>query len=250
MRKILLITEAYYSCWLGSPENLFSASPAVTYLYSAERNKVQTGYGQQFDLWVLVTSDRVFLSYGDAASAKIEELKAVLDGYCPVEEAAQKIERIYGSRPQHSVKYVFRQAQADGSAARCLRSEDYPAYEAFFRKNNPDCSNVSWLKEYFEEMVAENLCCGVFRTGELVSCTDSPSVPYMAELVREVGIHTLDGERGKGYAKAAVSLCVREILKNGKCPVWSADAENTGSRILAERSGFVPFADCLFLSLV
>lgn len=216
------ITEAYYSCWLGSSENLFSASQAVTYLYSTERNKVQTGYGQQFDLWALITSDRLFLSYGDAAGTKIEELKAVLDGWCPAEEAARKIQRVYGSRPQHSVKYVSRQAQAEGAAARFLRPEDYPAYERFFRKNNPDCSNVSWLKEYFEEMIAENLCCGVF----------------------------LDGERGKGYAKAACSLCVHEILKNGKCPVWSADAENTGSRVLAERSGFAPFADCLFLSLV
>lgn len=240
------ITEAYYSCWLGSSENLFSASQAVTYLYSTERNKVQTGYGQQFDLWALITSDRLFLSYGDAAGTKIEELKAVLDGWCPAEEAARKIQRVYGSRPQHSVKYVFLQAQAEGAAARCLCPEDYPAYERFFRKNNPDCSNVSWLKEYFEEMIAENLCCGVFLDGELVSCTDSPSVPYMADIIREIGINTLAGERGKGYAKAACSLCVHEILKNGKCPVWSADAENTGSRVLAERSGFAPFADCLF----
>lgn len=244
------ITEAYYSCWLGSSENLFSSSQAVTWLYTTERNKVQTGYGQQFDLWALVTSDRLLLSYGDAASAKIEELKAVLDGYCPAEETAQKIQRVYGCKPQHSVKYVFRQAQTDGQAARCLRSEDYPAYECFFQKNNPDCRNVSWLREYFEEMIAENLCCGVFLDGELVSCTDSPSVPYMANMVREIGIHTLTGYRGKGYAKEACSLCIREMLKNGKCPVWSADAENTGSQILAERSGFVPFADCLFLSLV
>ncbi len=44
---------------------------------------------------------------------------------------------------------------------------------------------------FFADMTRQRLCCGVVEAGRPVSCTDAPSVPYMAAQVQEVGINTL-----------------------------------------------------------
>ena len=93
------------------------------------------------------------------------------------------------------------------------------------------------------------LCCGVFMDGLLVSCTDMPIMPYMQESIREIGINTLAAYRGRGCAKAACLQCIHEVLSRGKCPIWSAEAENTASLRLAESVGFVRLGDSYSISL-
>lgn len=54
--------------------------------------------------------------------------------------------------------------------------------------------------------------------------------------------------RGKGYGRAVVSYCMRDILKSGKKPVYALDPMNNPSIKIAQKLGFAPYMikKCLF----
>lgn len=133
--------------------------------------------------------------------------------------------------------------------SRPLIACEYSKYLEFYQKIHPNCKKFDWLQDYFTEMVNENLCCGLFDNDYLVCCSDAPSMPYMQDLVQEIGINTLDGFKGKGYATDVCFACEREILKNGKSPLWSTTMDNIASQKLAEKVGFDKFADILTVTL-
>ncbi|MDE5891632.1 MAG: GNAT family N-acetyltransferase [Acetatifactor sp.] len=81
-----------------------------------------------------------------------------------------------------------------------------------------------------------------------MSCTDAPGMSYMAEDVQEIGIHTLQEYRGRGYALTACSKCIQEILNHHKVPMWSTTIGNTASRKLAEKIGFAEFAEVIYIT--
>ena len=245
------ITEQYYSRWLGADGNILAGGkPGLTLLCTPERDRILPGYVSRFDVWALETDTGVFISYNEKVKDRIAVAeKHIRSGTAP----GQALQCICGARPAHSVKFVYAGNEGGGSAggteARPLKQEDYPAYEAFFRTVNPETEDVSWLREYFDEMSAKGLCCGVFADGRLASCTDAPTMPYMEDLVQEIGINTLEAYRGRGYAAAACRRCIREMMAQGRCPVWSADAGNTASIRLAEAVGFERFGDAWSLNL-
>lgn len=239
------ITESYYSHWLGNPAILQEAEEGITFVYSPERNKIQPGYSKPFDLYVFAQKNRAVVSYGDKASDRIERLRIQLRD---VKELSALICQVYQTRAGHSLKFCCCGCGHD-ARARALTGADYPQYFSFFKKANPDCRDTDWLREYFDEMTAEKLCCGVFDDGLLVSCTDAPSMPYIAEKVQEIGIHTLPEYRGRGYAAAACRKCAENIVLNGKCPQWSCAASNAASVRLAQKIGFNLYADVFTCTL-
>lgn len=241
------MTQQYFSRWLGSDGNLLAGTQnAPVFLFTPERNTVQAGYGERFDVWALETASGTFVSFGDAVRDSIPRLEEFLRGGTPLGQALQQA---YGVRPEHSIRWFYAGDDRESPDARVLEPSDYPAFEQFFRSQYPDLEDVSWLREYFDEMAAEHLCCGVFMDGLLVSCTDMPIMPYMQESIREIGINTLAAYRGRGCAKAACLQCIHEVLSRGKCPIWSAEAENTASLRLAESVGFVRLGDSYSISL-
>ena len=128
--------------------------------------------------------------------------------------------------------------------------KDIRAFETFFiTANNMDTEDIDWLRDYFYEMIAEELCCGVFIDNHLVSCTDLPAVPFMSEIMKEIGINTLQKYRNQGYAKAACSCTIRQILKQEKCPIRSTGIENTASQRLAESLRFTLLGESFTLDL-
>ena len=241
------MTELYYSHWLGADENLFAGSPVpMMARYTTERNAETPGYGCRFDLWAIETEKGRFISYGDAAQSGIPELETSLQCGQLLSEA---LRYVFGAEPERSIKYMYVGKALNASSARVLTREDYPAYERFFRDCHSRVQDVSWLREYFTDMVGERLCCGVFADGLLVSCTDAPTVPYMADAVAEIGVNTLEAYRGKGYAHAACARCVQEVFVQNKCPLWSTGEGNIASQRLAEGVGFVKFGDAYTLCL-
>lgn len=242
-------TLKYYSEWLGKERILFNVFDQVQYVYSSRRNEPQYGYGQAFDLYIFIKDDKIIVSYGDKAEGKIAELKKNLNINMPANDVRLLISKIYGKEPMCNIKYVFDNEKFVDQRAVVLNKEHYSKYADFFKKCNPDCNSIDWLEEYFDEMTAENLCVGVFDGEVLASCTDAPSMPYMAQEVQEIGINTLPEYRGKGYAASACRKCVCEILKNKKVPQWSTSADNIASQKLAERSGFIKLADVITLTL-
>ncbi|MCL1787400.1 MAG: GNAT family N-acetyltransferase [Defluviitaleaceae bacterium] len=238
-------TLAYFEHWLGEAGCL-AANKGSQQIFSSERNTTQTGYPSPMSLYVWIEPSRTIISYGDAAAAKIPALVEKLRG--DVFDMAEVIGEVFDRRPKHAVKYVYRGAPPTVPAveAKTLTAKDYADYEAFFLAAYPG-SNVDWLREYFNDMVQNQYCAGVYADGLLVSCADAPSMPYLPDKVQEIGIVTLDAYRGRGYASAACRQAAENIVQGGRYPIWSHAYKNAGSRMVAESVGFVKLADVLTL---
>ena len=234
----LKTTLAYYSHWLGAPPE------AAQSVFLPARDESVPGYSAPFHLYIFAAPGYTALSYGLRARPGIHALLPRLAA--GMEEA---IVQPYGISPGHSVKFFLRAAPSSPSIpARALTLTDEAAYLSFFAQAN-GCSADDWVSEYFGDMVQDGMCFGVFENGILASCTDGPTMPFMANAVREIGIHTLPAFRGRGYARAACAACIHSLLSRNFCPIWSAGAENIASRRLAESLGFAPLADVYTLSL-
>ena len=118
-------------------------------------------------------------------------------------------------------------------------------FQNFFKKNNPNCHDYSWVEEYFLELVKKKYCHGIIVDGILASATDAPDMPYMDDCVQEIGINTLEEYRRKGYAKLACISMINELIANDICPLWSTGIENEGSNKLAKKIGFEKYCDVL-----
>ena len=243
------ITEKYYSKWIGQENILESESYGVKFLYSRERNNTQYGYSKPFDLYIFIQNSRIIFSYGDKIIEKISDIQKRIHKIVSPEELSQVLTSIFKNPIEHNIKYVFNESFDIKLKSRPLAASEYPKYLRFYKKIHPNCKNIDWLQDYFAEMVNENLCCGLFENNFLVCCSDAPGMPYMQQLVQEIGINTLDGFKKKGYATDVCISCAREIIKNGKSPQWSTTIDNIASQKLAEKVGFVKFADILTLTL-
>lgn len=250
MERNLETTCRYYSKWLGQDEILLRDFRGIKYLYSEKRNSIPFGYGTPFDLYVFCQKERMIISYGDKGREQAGILTDKIKKDMSATEVKLVLERIFGQKADHNVKYVF--AGSDSmpvSEAMVLVEEDYGKYESFWRKCHPECQDTVWLKDYFNEMVQEHMCIGVFVDDILVSCTDAPGMPYMENEVQEIGINTLPEYRKQGFAAAACQKCLREILCHGKVPQWSSAMGNQVSRKLAEKVGFVEFGEVVSMTI-
>ncbi|MDD2268864.1 MAG: GNAT family N-acetyltransferase [Eubacteriales bacterium] len=242
------ITKMYYSKWLGINKTLCDVD-GIEFIYSPERNLTQFGYSQPFDIYCFYQTNRIIVSYGEKAKEKIEIFKGKLNSHTSVDELKKEIIDVYGVIPHHNIKFFFNSLPRENKIARTLTLDDYNPYRDFFKKCNPSCGNTDWVQDYFCEMISDRVCVGVFVEGMIVSCTDSPGMPYMQDQVQEIGVNTLSDYRGKGYASAACILCAKNIIDNGKCPLWSTDTNNTVSERLAYKVGFIRFADVLTITI-
>ncbi|MGI6238299.1 MAG: GNAT family N-acetyltransferase [Christensenellales bacterium] len=230
-------TRAYYAGWLGLSD--FPAASGCVYF--AGRNEPPRGYADRVDVFALsLREGGAHVGYGDAARAGI----AALDLTRPLPEA---LYAAFGKRPGHAVKYEFCALPAIQSRACLLTADDFPAWHAFYRALFS--GDDGWMAEYYEDLAASGMAYGVFVDGWIVSATDLPSMPHMADRVREIGINTLPAHRGRGYAREACAGTLRAMLARGICPTWSARADNIASRRLAEGLGFQEFGDAYLLTL-
>ncbi len=246
----LSITNQFYSKCLGEDDVLNSSFEQVKFIHSTQRNRIQAGYVRQFDLYIFYQEDKMIFSYGDSVLDKIEEIKRRITSVMPINSLKHVLKQFWGGYTiKHNVKYVYDRIPEKTLKSRPLTIDEYQKYYEFFMKNNSKCKDTDWLKDYFLNMVKENLCCGFFINELLVSCTDTPTVPYMRYEVQEIGINTLEGHKGNGYATDACITCAKEIIKNGKCPLWSTAIDNIASQKLAEKVGFIKFADVITITL-
>lgn len=238
------ITQEYYSLWLGEGGLLESTPSGVHFIHSSERNRAQYGYSDPFHLYALCRPDKTIISYGNALADRIDALKdASLHDVSAVKNA---VESLFSGKVGHSVKYVLNHIPQIKTHSRALTAKDLTHFCAF---NGKSCIAEDWFLEYFTNMVSDRLCWGYFLDGELISCTDAPGMPYLADRVQEIGINTLPKHRGRGYASDACIAAAQEILRQGKCPMWSTSISNLASQRLAEKVGFVPFAEVITLTL-
>ena len=241
------ITGRYYDKWIGR-EGIFSRGDGVEFVYSDERNVKQYGYPEIFDVYALARPGRMVISYGDGAADGIERLRAEVGETIDVDGLKAALEQVYGKKPAHSVKFVYSRLPEGGVTARALAAEDRENYIGFWGAAHPG-AKTDWINEFYDEMVADGTTFVSLAGDRIVSCADAPGMPYMTDEVQEIGVATLAEFRRQGHGFNACVAAARKHISDGKCPIWSAAWDNTASHRLAERVGFVKYADAVMLCL-
>lgn len=116
-------------------------------------------------------------------------------------------------------------------AVRLLGIPDVPLLEQF--------GPAVWGNSYrtFEEMVTEGAAAGAIVDDRLVSVAlVSAQNPRYAD----VGVHTLEPYRRRGFSSAAASLVAQELQGRGIVPIWSTGSHNVASQAVALKVGFRP----------
>ena len=233
------ITQAYYAQWLGVDASQLNHN-GILWVYNVDRNKVSKGYSHPFDIYAYVTDTTIIVSYGDKCLAALPVLKERFKPHMTPEEISGVLSDVFDQAPTHAIKYQFTDKAIEtlNQDVKKLGLNDYPAYHAFFKKAYPNCADISWIKEYFDEIALKGYCHGIMRNDHLVSMTDAPDMPFMADRVQEIGINTLPEYRGRGYAKSACLSCINEMIGQNICPQWSTSVDNRASQRLARAIGF------------
>jgi hypothetical protein len=243
------VTREYYAMWLGVERGLLD-NVGVFWVYNNIRNHQPAGYPNALDVYAFITPRVIIVSYGDKASEFIPQIKDKLEIGMPIEEISTVLGEAFLSKVKHNIKYLYtHHKSAEGNPALKLSAHDCDAYLDFFKIANQNCKDISWVREYFLELVAKGYSYGVIKDGRLVSVTDAPDMPFMADLAQEIGINTLPLYQGNGYAKYACLSCVQAMLQAGICPQWSTTANNIASQKLAESIGFEKFFDNLSVTI-
>jgi RimJ/RimL family protein N-acetyltransferase len=72
---------------------------------------------------------------------------------------------------------------------------------------------------------------------------------FVHEGILEIGIETVDGFRGHGFAELTCCTLIDYCLERDLIPVWSCRLENTASYLLAQKLGFEPTLQLPFYRL-
>ena len=103
-----------------------------------------------------------------------------------------------------------------------------------------DLGRFSWLRE---ELPWAAPCLGVTVEGRLVSVCRSVRIGTGVRRGHEAGVETDPAFRRRGLALQAVRAWAAAVKAQGDVPLYSFDRDNTPSRRLAEKSGFVPYGE-------
>jgi len=245
------MTNEYYSKWLGVSPEIINTN-GVIFIESSERDKCQAGYSYTFDVYTYITNNLIIVSYTKRLSDKIEKMKQEVHLGMTTEEVTNIMESVFNTNVKKHMKFCYNKPLSNIDTINTVKlfEADYPKYLEFFRTQNPNAKADGWLHKYFNCISRSGLAFGIFENNKLVSATDKPDMPYMANKVQEVGINTLPEYRGKGYSKSAILACIKAIIEEGKCPQWSCATNNTISEKLAYEVGYKKLADVLTIDLL
>jgi hypothetical protein len=104
-------------------------------------------------------------------------------------------------------------------------------------------ADIDWIHESWggaERMLAEGVAHGAVVDGELASVAVAFHQGFDHE---DIGVVTAEAHRRRGLSAAAAAALVSDIRGRGRVPSWSTSPDNTGSRAVASRLGFVPVRD-------
>ena len=115
------------------------------------------------------------------------------------------------------------------AAVRLLAEDDLPVL-----LSAPAVSSLDTAQH--RALLAAGMQVGAIVDGQLVALAnvDSATGRYA-----EIGVVTLAKYRQRGYASAAASLLVQQLLAQGRIPLWSCGESNAASIATAQKIGFV-----------
>ncbi|MGI5899496.1 MAG: GNAT family N-acetyltransferase [Christensenellales bacterium] len=238
----LKITQDYYAAWMGvDPECMNEKGLVVA--YSPQRDWPMEGYARAFHVLAYKTEAGLIVSHGKKAAPFAESLKRRIGPDMDLESLRSALEEICGKAPDAGIKYLYSKRIPYQGGAFKLRDKDVERYREFFAAVHPNVSDISWVDEYFAEIVDKGFCYGVEdEEGRLLSVVDLPPMPFMKGEVQELGINTVRSHRGRGHAKKACLASIEAMLERGVCPQWSTGESNAASDGLAKSIGFEPLA--------
>jgi hypothetical protein len=245
----LSITKRYYAEWLGVDPAVLDR-PGVLAVPSSRREERQTGYSRAFELYCFVSGETTVISYHRRFEEREGDLVQLFANGGDLEETKAGLTELLGVAARHAYKYRFVRLPEglDTTRARQLTRDDYADFLAFHTAQYPGARQENWLQAYFNGVVDKGYVYGIYEDGQLVSATDAPDLPYMVDVVVEPGINTLPGYRRRGYARTVVGALLKQVLGDGKVPLWSCSASNVGSQQLAESLGYAQLADVITVS--
>jgi len=249
----LSIAKRYYAEWLDVEPEVLDA-PGVFVVPSSRREERQAGYSRAFELYCFVSGETTIISYHRRFEDRKDDLVQLFVHGGDLENTKAGLAELLGVAPGHACAHAYKYRFVrlpeglDTTRARQLTCDDYADFLAFHAAQHPNAHQESWLQAYFNEIADKGYVYGVYADGRLVSATDVPDLPYLADVVVEPGINTLPGYRRRGYARTVVGALLKQWLEEGKVPLWSCNFANTGSQRLAEGLGYAKLADVVTIS--
>ena len=243
MIDCLQCTKQYYADWLDADADAMDRK-GIVLIETNKRKICPRGYPRNLELFSVATSEGLFVSFSPDLGNKVH----VRDGFnaiTAVEAGIAILKEIFKEKLCQHKTYYFTELpdNIDTAEVVCLKKDDYPAYLSFFIKQNPDASPEGWLEGYFTKLADNRRCYGIFRDRALVCATGAPDVPFMDGVITELGVDTLAGFRGKGYAQAVCAEYIKNALSRNEAPIWTCWHNNIASSLLAERLGYQWFSD-------
>lgn len=233
------ITLEFYSHFCGVDLNQNPSGLHIT--CTPRRDEVVKGLGCRYPVYILEKEGLLAAACSPRYGEEMESLRGL-----SADEALAAVRQRWNLREVRLM--VFRRERVKNfDAARVLEPSQYSLYEAFFRRANPQADPAGWLREYFTEKAGMGYFTGYLKDGQLVSVCDAPDMPYMEGIIQHTGIHTLAGERGKGFGKYTAALAAHQLLGMGVCPQWECRDDNPASRRLALSIGYVEYARAYIL---
>jgi RimJ/RimL family protein N-acetyltransferase len=104
-------------------------------------------------------------------------------------------------------------------------------------------ADIDWIHQSWggaARMLAEGVAHGAVVDGELASVAVAFHCGFDHE---DIGVVTAEPHRRRGLSAACAAAVVADVRARGRTPSWSTSPENTGSRAVAARLGFVPARD-------
>jgi hypothetical protein len=240
-------TNKYYAQWLGIDELIFDKS--INFLFNLERDNIPKGYSYPMGIYILIKNETINISYGNKSKEMVNELMNQLQNEHGIDYIKNTLETKFNLKVKHSIKYIYKNRIDIQNNAIILGKEHLQLFLPFFKKCNPNCSDYSWVEDYFINLVEKKYCHGIIVDDILVCATDAPDMPYMSDCVQEIGINTLEEYRRKGYAQIACISMINELISKNICPMWSTDIENNGSNKLAQKIGFEKYCDVFTINI-
>lgn len=233
------ITVSFYSQYCRI--HLSQLEKQDWFVCSEERDEALKGLGCRYTVYILVKDGRFIAAFSPRYRGIFEPWKDYSRD--ALIAAANRRFRLKKMRLM-----IFEQETVtDFGSAKILRADDYPLFEAFFRKANPGVDPGGWLEDYFIEKSGKEYFTGYPLDGKLVSVCDAPDMPYLEGKIQHTGIQTLAPERRKGYAARTAALAAHHLLEMDICPQWECGADNLASIALAKAIGYGEFAEAYVL---
>ncbi len=183
------------------------------------------------------------MGFGDDAAALWDLLQSVDGWYCVevTTACAAALGSLIAAETGRRVRYygdiyytlTVPTAPLHDDTVRLLTEADLPLLDAAPREIQG--AGIGGTRALLEE----GIVAGAIVDGALVAIAHTSALtPRHAD----IGVATLEGWRGRGFASAAAALVTRQVQATGRTPVWSTGEDNVASQRVAEKLGFVEVA--------